>query len=164
MRLFRASIWCPSGGGGTREARGTVVESLVVLYQVSTHQIRRGRRAARSLRARGVLNPCARESKARTGTFLREKLISDHCLFSYYEGQQGAANRQDSWAFFRDTQSLGGWMLARALASPASPAQGLLHHRSRYFNFSHFCMTCAALRNLDLLIKTDRSTIFPLCC
>ena len=29
-------------------------------------------------RARGVLNPCARESKARTGRFLSEKLISDH--------------------------------------------------------------------------------------
>ena len=32
-------------------------------------------------RARGVLNPCARESKARTGRFLREKLMSDHGLF-----------------------------------------------------------------------------------
>ena len=30
MRLFRAPIWCPSGGGSTREAGGTVVaESLV---------------------------------------------------------------------------------------------------------------------------------------
>ena len=28
------------------------------------------------LRTRGVLSPCARESKARTGRFLREKLIS----------------------------------------------------------------------------------------
>ena len=33
-------------------------------------------------RARGVLNPCARESKARSGRFMREKLISDHGLFS----------------------------------------------------------------------------------
>ena len=37
-------------------------------------------------RARGGLNPCARESKARTGRFLREKLISDHSHFSSYEG------------------------------------------------------------------------------
>ena len=43
-----------------------------------------------------MLNPCARESKARTGRFLREKLISDHGLFSSYEGQQGAAIGQDS--------------------------------------------------------------------
>ena len=54
-----------------------------------------------------MLNPCARESKARTGRFLREKLISDHGLFSSYEGQQGAADGQDSWGFFRDAQDFG---------------------------------------------------------
>ena len=43
-------------------------------------------------RAREVLNPCARELKARTGRFLREKLISDHGMSSSYEGRQGAAN------------------------------------------------------------------------
>ena len=46
--LFRVPIWCPSGGGGTREAESTVAESLVVLYRVGTHQIRREGRAARS--------------------------------------------------------------------------------------------------------------------
>ena len=45
--------------------------------------------------AREVLNLYARESKARTGTFLRGKLISDHGLFFSYEGQQKVANRQD---------------------------------------------------------------------
>ena len=58
-------------------------------------------------RARGVLNPCARESKARTGRFLREKLISGHGIFSSYEGQQEAANGQDSWGLFRDAQGSG---------------------------------------------------------
>ena len=29
VRLFQAPIWCPSGGAGTREAGGTVAESLV---------------------------------------------------------------------------------------------------------------------------------------
>ena len=53
------------------------------------------------------MNPCARESKARTGRFLGEKLISDDGLFSSYEGQQGAANGQDSWGFFRDAQGFG---------------------------------------------------------
>ena len=44
-----------------------------------------------------MLNPCARELKARTGRSLREKLISDHGTSSFYEGRQGAANGQDSW-------------------------------------------------------------------
>ena len=47
------------------------------------------------------------ESRARTGRFLREKLISDHGMFSSYGGQQGAANGQDSWVFFRDAQGFG---------------------------------------------------------
>ena len=54
-----------------------------------------------------MLNSCARESKVRTGRFLREKLISDHGLVYSYEGQQGAANGQDSWDFFRDAQGFG---------------------------------------------------------
>ena len=58
-------------------------------------------------RARGGLNPCAPESKAQTGMFLREKLMSEHGFFSFYEGQQRAANGQDSWGFFRDAQGLG---------------------------------------------------------
>ena len=69
-------------GGGTREVESTVAESLVTLYRVGTHQIRRRRRAARSSTSQGrAENPCARESKARTGRFLREKLISDHGIF-----------------------------------------------------------------------------------
>ena len=49
-------------------------------------------------------NPCARESKARTGSFLREKLIADYSLFSFYEGEQGAANGEGSCAIFRDAR------------------------------------------------------------
>ena len=33
--------------------------------------------------------------------------MSDHGLFSFYEGQQGAANGQDSWGFLRDAQGFG---------------------------------------------------------
>ena len=48
-------------GGGTREAGSTVEESLVVLYRVGTHQIRRRRRAARSSTSQGRAGPlCAR--------------------------------------------------------------------------------------------------------
>ena len=42
-------------------------------------------------------------------------------------------------AFSRTHRALDGWMLARA---PASPAQGLHHHRPLYFNFPHFCTMC----------------------
>ena len=74
-------------------------------------------------RARRMLNRCARESKARTGRFLREKLISDHGLFSSYEGRSRSGER------------------ARIMA-PASPAQGLHHHEPRYFKFPYSCMMC----------------------
>ena len=48
-------------GGGTREAGSTIVESLVVLYRVGTHQIRRKRRATRSSTSQGRAEPlCAR--------------------------------------------------------------------------------------------------------
>ena len=56
-RLFRVPIWCPSRGGGTRETRITVAESLVALHRVGTHQIRRGRREARSLTSQGSAEP-----------------------------------------------------------------------------------------------------------
>ena len=33
--------------------------------------------------------------------------MSDHGHFSSYDGEQGAANGQDSWGFFKDAQSFG---------------------------------------------------------
>ena len=63
-------------------------------------------------------------------------MISDHALFSSYEGRQGAANGQGSCFFSGMHRVLDGWMLARA---PASPAQGLHHlHGPPYFNFPFF--------------------------
>ena len=119
VRLFRAPIWCSSGGSGTREAGGTVAESLVgrssMRYRVTKHQIRRGRRTARSSTSQEALKACARKSKARTGKFLRGKLISGHGLLSSYEGQQRAANGQDSCGVFVGMyRALDSWMLARA--------------------------------------------------
>ena len=59
-RLFRAP-GALREGGGTREAGSTVAESLVVLYRVGAHQIRRRRRAARSSTSQGRAEPlCAR--------------------------------------------------------------------------------------------------------
>ena len=48
-------------GGGTREAGSTVAESLVVLYRVGTHQVRRRLGAARSSTSQGGAETlCAR--------------------------------------------------------------------------------------------------------
>ena len=47
-RLFRAPIWCTSGG---------VAGSLIALYRVGTHQIWRGRRATRSSMSQGNSEP-----------------------------------------------------------------------------------------------------------
>ena len=60
-------------------------------------------------RARGGLNPCARESKARTGRFLREKLISDHGHFSSYEGHMERRTGKIRGSFSRMHRAL--WRL-----------------------------------------------------
>ena len=44
-------------GGGTREANSTFAESLVELYRVGMHQIRRRQRAARSSTSQGRAEP-----------------------------------------------------------------------------------------------------------
>ena len=44
------------------------------------------------------------ENQGANWEFLGEKLMSDLGLFSFYEGQQGASNGQDSWGFLRDAQ------------------------------------------------------------
>ena len=75
------------GRCGTREENETVTESLV--GHRSTHELTVARSIGRVStrvgegggqldrgRARRGMNPCARESKARTGRFLRGKLIS----------------------------------------------------------------------------------------
>ena len=97
-RLFRTPIWCTSGGGGTREAGSTVVaESLVALYRVGTDQIWREWRAGRSSTSQGSAEPlCARINGTNREVSKRKYDLSDHGLFSSYEGRQGAAKGQDS--------------------------------------------------------------------
>ena len=133
--LFRAPIWCPSGGVAAREKQGAL-SRRAWWHSIGWVRARFGEGGGQldRRRARGVLNPCARESKARTGRFLREKLMSDHGLFSSYEGQQGAATGKTRGAYSGMPRALDGWMLARA---PASPAQG-----ARYSNFPYFCTMC----------------------
>ena len=98
---------CPSRGGGTREAGNTVAESLVALDRVGTHQIRRRRRAARSLTSQGRAEPLWARIEGANREVSEEKMISDHGLFSSYKGRQGLANGQDSWRFFRDMHAQG---------------------------------------------------------
>ena len=56
-------------------------------------------------RAKGLLNPRAREPKG-TEEFLKRKLISDHGRFSSYKSQQREANRQDSRIIFNKHKGL----------------------------------------------------------
>ena len=86
--------------------------------------------------------------------------MSDHGHFSSYEGHKERRTGKVRGAFSRMHRALDGWMLARALASPA---QGLHHHGHRYFKFL-ISEQCVALRNLDLLIKTGWSVFFPFFC
>ena len=86
--------------------------------------------------------------------------MSDHGDFSSYEGHKERRTGKIRGPFSRMDRALDGWMLAR---TPALPAQGLHHHGPRYFNFP-YSVQCVALRNLDLLIKTGWSVIFPFFC
>ena len=90
--------------------------------------------------------------------------MSDHGLFSSYEGLQGAANGQDSWGLFRDgctgLWTAGCW-LARRLHRLKASTTTTMDLGILIFLIS---VRCVALRNLDLLIKTEWSVICPLCC
>ena len=65
--------------------------------------------------------------------------MSDHGHFSFYGGHKEPQTDKICGAFSRMHRALDGWMLARALASPA---QGLHHHGPRYLNFPYFCTLC----------------------
>ena len=93
--------------------------------QVSTKHGEGGEQLDRR-QASGVLNPCARESKARTGRFPREKLISDHDMFSSNQG--GTANGQHFWGVFQGCTGLwtaGCWLEHRLRQLKASTAVDL---------------------------------------
>ena len=73
----------PFGRVAARE-RQEVLSRRAWLFSIRCVRTRFGQGGGQQLdrrRARGGLNPCARESKARTGRLLRGKLISDHGHF-----------------------------------------------------------------------------------
>ena len=58
---------------------------------------------------------------------MREKLISDHCLFFSYKSQKRAANEQGSWGVFRGCIGLwatGCWFARRLHHSSRPPPPG----------------------------------------
>ena len=143
--------------GGTQEAGITVAESLVALYRVGTilHQIRRGWKAARSSTSQGSAE------KARTGRFRWEKLMSDHGPFFFLRGPTRSGEPATFVGLFQGRTGL--WtarcLLARWLHQlKASTTVDL--------GISIFLVVvrCVALRNLDLLMKTDWRVNCPLCC
>ena len=73
--------------------------------------------------------------------------MSDHGHCSFYEGHMERQTGKIRRAFSRTHRALDGSMLTRA---PASLAQGLHHHRPRYFNFPYFCTLCG-LEELGLV-------------
>ena len=86
--------------------------------------------------------------------------MSDHGLFSFYEGHKERRTAMIRGAFSRVHRALDGRMMARA---PASPAQGLHYHGPQYFIFPYFCTMCG-LEKLGLVIKPGWSVICPFCC
>ena len=86
--------------------------------------------------------------------------MSDHGYFSSYEGHKERRTGKIRGAFSRMHRALDGWCwLARRLHQlKASTTMDL--------GVSIFLITvqCVALRNLDLLIKTGWSVIFPFFC
>ena len=128
-------------GGGTREAGSTVVaESLLVLYRVGTHQIRRRRREARSSTSQGRAEPlCARTTGLNQEVSEGKADVRPRSFF-FLRGPQGAANGIRG-AFSRMHR-------ARLHQLKASTTMDL--------GISIFLISvqCVALRNLDLLIKT----------
>ena len=93
-------------GGGTREAGSTVAESPVVLYRVGTHRIRRRWSVARSLTSQGRAEPLCARIKGANREVSEGKLISDHCIFSSYEGHKERRTGKIRGAF-KDAQGFG---------------------------------------------------------
>ena len=81
-----------------------------------------------------MLNPPAREVKARTGTFLRENMIFDPGLFTSYEDKKKRRTGNISAGVFRDTQGLHVWVMASARIHPAQD----LHNRPRSLDVPFF--------------------------
>ena len=141
-------------GGGTREARSTVAESLVALYRVGTHQIRRRRRAARSSTGQGKDEPlCASIKGANREVFTGKRVGSTRATRSN--------ERARFVGLFQGCTGLwtaGCWLARRPHQRKASVT--MVRGTSIFPVF----VRCVASRNLNLLIEAGWSVICPVCC
>ena len=89
-----------------------------------------------------------------------EKLMSDHGISSSHEGRKERRTGKICGLFQGCTRlwTAGCWLARRLHQLKASTTMDL--------SMSIFLISvrCAALRNLDLMIKTDRSVSFPVFC
>ena len=101
----------PDGRVAARERQG----ALTVKFSIGWVRTRFGEGGGQLDRrqARGGLNPCARESKARTGRFLGEKLMSDLDHFSSYEGHKEQRTGKIHGAFSRMLLGCGSFVRGR---------------------------------------------------
>ena len=152
-------------GGGTREAGSSVAESLVVLYRVGTHQIRRRRRAARSSTSQGRAEPLCSKITGLNRDVSEGNADDDvwprFYFFLLRGGPQGAANGQDSWGFFRDdVQGFGrldaGSRAGSTSSRPPPPWTSV-------FQFPYFSTMCG-LEKLGFVDQTGWSVICPVYC
>ena len=151
-------------GGGSREAGSTVVESLVALYRVGTHQIRRRRRAARSSTSQGSAEPlCARIKGAnREVSEGKADFLTTVCFPVFFlRGPTRSDERARFVGLLQGCTGLwtAGCWLARRLHQ--LKAATTMDHGVSIF---HISVRCVALRNMGLLIKTVWSMIRSLCC
>ena len=142
-------------GGGTREAGSTAAESLIVLYRVGVHQIRRRRKAAQSSTGQGRAEPLCARIKGANREVSEGKADVWSRSFFFLQGPQGAANGQDSWDFFKDAQGFG--RLDAGSRAGFTSSSTMDHGISIFLIF----VRCVAWRNLDWLIKTGWSVICP---
>ena len=145
--------------GAMREAGSTVAESLIVLYRVGTHQIRRRRRAARSSTSQGRAEPLCARITGLNREVSEGKADADHVHFSSYEGHKERRTGKIRGAFkgYTGLWTVGCWLARRLHQLKASTTVDL------GISIFPISVQCVALRNLDLLIKTGWSAIFLVC-
>ena len=149
--------------GGTREAGSTVAESLIALYRVGTHQIRRTQRAARSPTGQESAEPLSARIKCANREVSKEKadVRPRSFLFLRRVGPKRSGERARFLGLFQGCTGLwtaGCWLARRLHQLKASPTMDL--------GISIFLISvrCMALKNLDLSIKADWSVFCPLYC
>ena len=138
-------------GGGTRKAWSTVAESLIILYRVGTHQIRRRRRAARSSTSQGRAEAlCARIKGVNRDVSGKSWFLTTVIFLPTMATRSG--ERARFVGPFRGCTGLrtAGCWLARRLHQPKASH----HHGRRYLNFPCFRTMCG-LEKLGLLLDQN---------